>query len=36
VQLKRGKRERLVLKKRAEGIPFDYGEFELIEETGNQ
>jgi radical SAM protein with 4Fe4S-binding SPASM domain len=36
VQLKRGKRERFVLKKRAEGIPFDYGEFELIEETVNQ
>ncbi|HRH46978.1 MAG TPA: SPASM domain-containing protein, partial [Pyrinomonadaceae bacterium] len=32
VQLKRGKRERFILKKKAEGLPFDYGEFELIEE----
>ncbi|MBX7169737.1 MAG: radical SAM protein [Pyrinomonadaceae bacterium] len=32
VQLQRGKRERFVLKQKAAGIPFDYGEFELIEE----
>lgn len=32
VQLQRGKRERFVLKKKAVGLPFDYGEFELIEE----
>lgn len=31
-QLQNGKRERFFLKKKAEGIPFDYGEFELIEE----
>lgn len=32
VQLERGKRERFVLKTRAKGLPFDYGEFEIIEE----
>lgn len=31
-QLQRGKRERLILRKKAAGEPFDYGEFELIEE----
>ncbi len=30
--LERGLRERLVLVERAEGVPFDHGEFELIEE----
>jgi radical SAM protein with 4Fe4S-binding SPASM domain len=30
--LARGRRERLVLAERAEGTPFDYGRFELIEE----
>nr|HMS44137.1 SPASM domain-containing protein [Pyrinomonadaceae bacterium] len=30
---KRGKRERVVLKTKAQGLPFDYGEFELIEEN---
>jgi len=32
-QMNRGARERFVLRKRAEGVPFDYGEFELIEEA---
>lgn len=32
VQRTKGKRERFVLRKKAEGVPFDYGEFELIEE----
>lgn len=32
VQLEKGKRERFVLKRKAEGVPFDYGEFEIYEE----
>jgi radical SAM protein with 4Fe4S-binding SPASM domain len=32
VQKERGVRERLFLKKRAPGAPFDYGEFEIVEE----
>jgi nif11-class peptide radical SAM maturase 3 len=32
-QAEQGIRERLTIKRRAEGIPFDNGEFELIEET---
>lgn len=31
-QAQRGKRERFVLKRQADGLPFDNGEFELIEE----
>jgi radical SAM protein with 4Fe4S-binding SPASM domain len=32
-QQQHGKRERFVLKKKAAGLPFDYGEFDLIEES---
>jgi nif11-class peptide radical SAM maturase 3 len=32
-QAERGIRERVVLKRKAEGLPFDNGEFELIEES---
>lgn len=32
VQQSRGKRERFVLKTKAPGLPFDYGEFEIVEE----
>jgi len=33
VQQSKGKLERFILKKKAEGVPFDYGEFEIIEEA---
>jgi radical SAM protein with 4Fe4S-binding SPASM domain len=36
VQQQKGIRERFVLKKKAPGLPFDYGEFELVEEPWEQ
>jgi nif11-class peptide radical SAM maturase 3 len=32
-QQQNGKRERFILKQKAAGLPFDYGEFELLEES---
>src|SRR5438552_16016210 len=34
-QHQNGKRERFVLKRQAKGLPFDHGEFDLIEESAS-